>query len=155
MQIAKVHTQETANDLDSRVKDIELAEGRLGNLGCTMGHPSFVMSASFPNQTLAQMDLWQHPGAIGGRRLSKELDEKVARLHVENLGARLCVSTTSSPPISIPPKQGRLKIIITINPMECARCVFSTRDRVQSRTLIPAIRSLHFLRSESANRRLA
>jgi len=86
MQIAKVHTQETANDLDYRVKDIELAEGRLGNLGCTMGHPSFVMSASFPNQTLAQMDLWQHPGAIGGRRLSKELDEEVARLHVENLG---------------------------------------------------------------------
>jgi adenosylhomocysteinase len=66
-----------------------LAEGRLVNLGCATGHPSFVMSASFANQTLAQMDLWQHPRAIGVRQLSKELDEEVARLHVMNLGGTL------------------------------------------------------------------
>jgi adenosylhomocysteinase len=66
-----------------------LAEGRLVNLGCATGHPSFVMSASFTNQTLAQIDLWQHPRAVGVRQLSKELDEEVARLHVINLGGTL------------------------------------------------------------------
>jgi len=66
-----------------------LAEGRLVNLGCATGHPSFVMSTSFSNQVLAQMDLWQHPRAVGVRRLSKELDEEVARLHVEKLGGTL------------------------------------------------------------------
>ena len=66
-----------------------LAEGRLVNLGCATGHPSFVMSSSFSNQVLAQMDLWQHPRAVGVRRLSKELDEEVARLHVEKLGGTL------------------------------------------------------------------
>jgi adenosylhomocysteinase len=66
-----------------------LAEGRLVNLGCATGHPSFVMSASFTNQTLAQIDLWQQPRAIGVRQLSKELDEEVARLHVEKLGGTL------------------------------------------------------------------
>ena len=66
-----------------------LAEGRLVNLGCATGHPSFVMSASFTNQTLAQMDLWQHPRAVGVRQLSKQLDEEVARLHVEKLGGTL------------------------------------------------------------------
>ncbi len=63
-----------------------LAEGRLVNLGCATGHPSFVMSNSFTNQVLAQLDLWQHTHAIGVRRLSKELDDEVARLHVEKLG---------------------------------------------------------------------
>jgi adenosylhomocysteinase len=66
-----------------------LAEGRLVNLGCATGHPSFVMSNSFTNQVLAQMDLWQHEQKIGVRRLSKELDEEVARLHVEKLGGTL------------------------------------------------------------------
>jgi adenosylhomocysteinase len=66
-----------------------LAEGRLVNLGCATGHPSFVMSTSFSNQVLAQMDLWQHTHPVGVRRLAKELDEEVARLHVEKLGGTL------------------------------------------------------------------
>jgi adenosylhomocysteinase len=66
-----------------------LAEGRLVNLGCATGHPSFVMSNSFTNQTLAQIDLWTNPHGIGVTTLSKELDEEVARLHLEQLGARL------------------------------------------------------------------
>jgi adenosylhomocysteinase len=66
-----------------------LAEGRLVNLGCATGHPSFVMSNSFTNQTLAQIDLWQNRRDIGVYRLAKELDEEVARLHIEKLGARL------------------------------------------------------------------
>ena len=66
-----------------------LAEGRLVNLGCATGHPSFVMSNSFTNQTLAQIDLWNKPREVGVCRLSKELDEEVARLHLEKLGAKL------------------------------------------------------------------
>ena len=66
-----------------------LAEGRLVNLGCATGHPSFVMSNSFTNQTLAQMDLWSNEREIGVTTLSKELDEEVARLHLDKLGARL------------------------------------------------------------------
>ncbi|MBN1611878.1 MAG: adenosylhomocysteinase [Polyangiaceae bacterium] len=66
-----------------------LAEGRLVNLGCATGHPSFVMSSSFTNQTLAQIDLWQNEKPVGVYRLSKQLDEEVARLHLEQLGARL------------------------------------------------------------------
>jgi len=71
-----------------------LAEGRLVNLGCATGHPSFVMSNSFTNQTLAQIDLWRNKDrGIGVYRLSKELDEEVARLHLEKLGARMTVMT--------------------------------------------------------------
>jgi adenosylhomocysteinase len=66
-----------------------LAEGRLVNLGCATGHPSFVMSNSFTNQTLAQIDLWQNKYAVGVYRLSKKLDEEVARLHLAQLGVRL------------------------------------------------------------------
>jgi adenosylhomocysteinase len=66
-----------------------LAEGRLVNLGCATGHPSFVMSNSFTNQTLAQIDLWQNDHEVGVYRLSKELDEEVARLHLGKLGAKL------------------------------------------------------------------
>ncbi len=68
-----------------------LAEGRLVNLGCATGHPSFVMSNSFTNQTLAQMELWQNRGnlAVDVYRLPKQLDEEVARLHLANLGVRL------------------------------------------------------------------
>ncbi len=66
-----------------------LAEGRLVNLGCATGHPSFVMSNSFSNQTLAQIDLWEKNYEIGVYRLSKELDEEVARLHLEQLGVKL------------------------------------------------------------------
>jgi adenosylhomocysteinase len=66
-----------------------LAEGRLVNLGCATGHPSFVMSNSFTNQTLAQIDLWRDARSVGVYRLSKELDEEVARLHLAKLGATL------------------------------------------------------------------
>ena len=66
-----------------------LAEGRLVNLGCATGHPSFVMSNSFTNQTLAQIDLWQNNYEVGVYRLSKRLDEEVARLHLEQLGVKL------------------------------------------------------------------
>jgi adenosylhomocysteinase len=66
-----------------------LAEGRLVNLGCATGHPSFVMSCSFTNQTLAQIELWRNNYDIGVHRLSKKLDEEVAMLHIEKLGAKL------------------------------------------------------------------
>ncbi len=66
-----------------------LAEGRLVNLGCATGHPSFVMSNSFTNQTLAQLDLWKNKYEVGVYRLSKKLDEEVARLHLEQIGVRL------------------------------------------------------------------
>jgi adenosylhomocysteinase len=66
-----------------------LAEGRLVNLGCATGHPSFVMSNSFSNQTLAQMELWKNNYAIDVYRLPKKLDEEVARLHLEQLGVKL------------------------------------------------------------------
>lgn len=70
---------------------ILLAEGRLVNLGCAMGHPSFVMSNSFTNQVLAQIELWTKPGqyAIGVHFLPKKLDEEVANLHLEHLGVKL------------------------------------------------------------------
>jgi len=68
---------------------ILLAEGRLVNLGCATGHPSFVMSNSFTNQTLAQIDLWQNTHEIGVYCLPKDLDEEVARLHLGRLGVKL------------------------------------------------------------------
>jgi len=66
-----------------------LAEGRLVNLGCATGHPSFVMSNSFTNQVLAQIDLWKEKKEISVTTLSKKLDEEVARLHLEKLGVKL------------------------------------------------------------------
>ncbi|MDR1056031.1 MAG: adenosylhomocysteinase [Prevotellaceae bacterium] len=66
-----------------------LAEGRLVNLGCATGHPSFVMSNSFTNQTLAQLELWQNNFDIDVYRLPKQLDEEVARLHLNQLGVKL------------------------------------------------------------------
>jgi len=68
-----------------------LAEGRLVNLGCATGHPSFVMSNSFTNQTLAQIDLWKNREtyAPGVYVLPKKLDEEVARLHLDKIGAKL------------------------------------------------------------------
>ena len=72
-----------------------LAEGRLVNLGCATGHPSFVMSNSFSNQTLAQIDLWKNKDKykVGVYRLAKKLDEEVARLHLKKLGAKLTTLT--------------------------------------------------------------
>ena len=70
---------------------ILLSEGRLVNLGNAMGHPSFVMSASFTNQTLAQIELWNHADRYENRvyTLPKSLDEKVAALHLAKVGATL------------------------------------------------------------------
>ncbi|MBO7466463.1 MAG: adenosylhomocysteinase [Bacteroidaceae bacterium] len=68
---------------------ILLADGRLVNLGCATGHPSFVMSNSFTNQTLAQIELFNNPYAIDVYRLPKHLDEEVARLHLERIGIHL------------------------------------------------------------------
>ncbi|MCX2485452.1 adenosylhomocysteinase [Pedobacter sp. MR2016-24] len=75
---------------------ILLAEGRLVNLGCATGHPSFVMSASFTNQTLAQLELWMNPGKYENKVyvLPKYLDEKVARLHLAKIGVELDVLDT-------------------------------------------------------------
>ncbi|MCB0300598.1 MAG: adenosylhomocysteinase, partial [Calditrichaeota bacterium] len=77
----------TINDHDV----ILLAEGRLVNLGCAMGHPSFVMSNSFTNQVLAQIELWNHSDRYENKvyTLPKHLDEKVARLHLEKIGVTL------------------------------------------------------------------
>jgi len=78
---------------------IILAEGRLLNLGCATGHPSFVMSCSFTNQVLAQLELWKEKSSgkygKGVYLLPKVLDEKVARLHLGALGAKLTVLTPS------------------------------------------------------------
>jgi len=76
---------------------IVLAEGRLVNLGCATGHPSFVMSTSFTNQVLAQIELFVHPEQypVGVHVLPRHLDEKVARLHLPKLGAKLTELTES------------------------------------------------------------
>ena len=66
-----------------------LADGRLVNLGCATGHPSFVMSNSFTNQTLAQIELYTKKYEVGVYRLPKHLDEEVARLHLDQLGVKL------------------------------------------------------------------
>jgi adenosylhomocysteinase len=70
---------------------ILLAEGRLVNLGCATGHPSFVMSNSFTNQTLAQLELWTNAGKYENKvyMLPKHLDEKVAMLHLKKIGVEL------------------------------------------------------------------
>ena len=74
---------------------IILAEGRLVNLGCAMGHPSFVMSNSFTNQTLAQLELWSNSDKYENKVyvLPKHLDEKVAKLHLSKIGAELTMLT--------------------------------------------------------------
>ncbi len=88
------------NNIKPQVDEIEfpsgnriilLSEGRLVNLGNAMGHPSFVMSSSFSNQTLAQIDLWANPGKYEKKvyTLPKQLDEKVAALHLAKLGVKL------------------------------------------------------------------
>ncbi len=86
-----------------------LAEGRLVNLGCATGHPSFVMSNSFTNQSLAQIDLWQNDYEIDVYRLPKKLDEEVARLHLEQLGVRLTKMTDDQARYLGVPKDGPFK----------------------------------------------
>ena len=90
---------------------IVLAEGRLVNLGCATGHPSFVMSNSFTNQVLAQIELWQHADNYENKVyvLPKHLDEKVARLHLKKIGVELDeLSTVQSSYLNIP-KEGPYK----------------------------------------------
>ncbi|MFZ2958337.1 MAG: adenosylhomocysteinase [Candidatus Ozemobacteraceae bacterium] len=86
-----------------------LAEGRLVNLGCAHGHPSFVMSTSFTNQTLAQLDLWTNKKPVNVYTLSKKLDEEVARLHLGKLGAKLTVLTDEQAKYIGVPKEGPYK----------------------------------------------
>ncbi|MDR2733067.1 MAG: adenosylhomocysteinase [Spirochaetota bacterium] len=90
---------------------ILLAEGRLVNLGCATGHPSFVMSNSFTNQTLAQIDLWKNRDKItkGVRTLSKLLDEEVARLHLAKIGVSLTELTDKQAAYIGVPKAGPFK----------------------------------------------
>ncbi|HXI50143.1 MAG TPA: adenosylhomocysteinase [Candidatus Saccharimonadales bacterium] len=88
-----------------------LAEGRLVNLGCATGHPSFVMSNSFSNQVLAQMDLWKNKDSykIGVYRLPKKLDEEVARLHLDHLGVKLTKLTSEQAAYIGVPVEGPFK----------------------------------------------
>jgi len=86
-----------------------LAEGRLVNLGCATGHPSFVMSNSFSNQVLAQMELWNNEYEIDVYRLPKKLDEEVARLHLEQLGVKLTKMTDEQANYIGIPKDGPFK----------------------------------------------
>jgi adenosylhomocysteinase len=88
---------------------ILLAEGRLVNLGCATGHPSFVMSNSFTNQVLAQLELWTKDYEVGVYRLPKELDEKVALLHLEALGGKLTKLTKDQVEYLGIPKNGPYK----------------------------------------------
>jgi adenosylhomocysteinase len=88
---------------------ILLAEGRLVNLGCATGHPSFVMSNSFTNQTLAQLSLWQDNYKLGVYTLPKQLDEEVARLHLGKLKAKLTQLSDSQANYIGVPKSGPYK----------------------------------------------
>ena len=90
---------------------IILAEGRLVNLGCATGHPSFVMSNSFTNQTLAQLELWQHADQYENQvyTLPKHLDEKVARLHLAKIGVELDELTTKQADYIKVPVEGPFK----------------------------------------------
>jgi len=86
-----------------------LAEGRLVNLGCATGHPSFVMSNSFTNQTLAQLDLWKNDYKTDVYRLPKHLDEEVARLHLEQLGVKMTKLTKEQADYLGVPENGPFK----------------------------------------------
>jgi len=86
-----------------------LAEGRLVNLGCATGHPSFVMSASFTNQILAQIDLWTKDYELGVYMLPKKLDEEVARLHLKKLGVQIDELTDKQSSYLGIPKEGPYK----------------------------------------------
>ncbi len=95
-QIREVKPQVDIHTLKNGREIIVLAKGRLVNLGCATGHPSFVMSMSFTNQVIAQLELWQNKGkakykTVAVYRLPKELDEKVAALHLKKLGVNLTV----------------------------------------------------------------
>jgi len=88
---------------------ILLSRGRLCNLGNATGHPSFVMSASFTNQTLAQIELWTKKYEVGVFTLPKHLDEEVARLHLDKLGVKLTQLTPEQAAYINVPQQGPYK----------------------------------------------
>ncbi|MGZ3706808.1 MAG: adenosylhomocysteinase, partial [Bdellovibrionota bacterium] len=90
----EIKPQVDLHTMKSGKRIIVLAKGRLVNLGCGTGHPSFVMSNSFSNQTIAQIEMWTNKGTnkykkVDVYRLPKELDEKVASLHLEKIGVKL------------------------------------------------------------------
>jgi adenosylhomocysteinase len=108
------------NNIKPQVDEIEfpggkriilLSEGRLVNLGNAMGHPSFVMSSSFTNQTLAQIELWTNQGKYEKKvyTLPKHLDEKVARLHLDKIGAKLTTMSKKQADYIGVPQQGPYK----------------------------------------------
>jgi len=115
IQIAALRNQKWHN-IKPQVDEVEfadgkriilLSEGRLVNLGNAMGHPSFVMSSSFTNQTLAQIELWTNPGKYENKvyTLPKHLDEKVARLHLDKIGVKLTKLTQKQATyIGVPPE---------------------------------------------------
>ncbi|HLD72514.1 MAG TPA: adenosylhomocysteinase, partial [Candidatus Nanoarchaeia archaeon] len=86
-----------------------LAEGRLVNLGCATGHPSFVMSNSFSNQVLAQLELWNKNYPLGVYILPKRLDEEVARLHLQKIGVEIDTLTPEQSAYLGIPKDGPYK----------------------------------------------
>ena len=96
---------------DSGRSIIILAKGRLVNLGCATGHPSFVMSTSFTNQVLAQMELWRDSDKyeVGIHLMPKILDEEVARLHLDKLGVKLTVLTKEQAEYMHVPVEGPYK----------------------------------------------
>jgi adenosylhomocysteinase len=108
----KVKPQVDEIEFPDQKRIILLSEGRLVNLGNATGHPSFVMSASFANQTLAQIELWTNPGKYEKGKvyvLPKHLDEHVARLHLEKLGAKLTTMSESQANYVNIPKAGPFK----------------------------------------------
>jgi adenosylhomocysteinase len=111
IQKVEVKPQVDRYTLPSGNSVIVLAEGRLVNLGCATGHPSFVMSTSFTNQVLAQIEIWQNPEQYDVQvyRLPKKLDEEVARLHLDKLGVKLTKLTPEQAAYIHVPVEGPFK----------------------------------------------
>ena len=111
MQWTEIKPQVDQVDFPDGKRLIILAKGRLVNLGCATGHPSFVMSASFTNQVLAQIELWKNPGAYENKVyiLPKHLDEKVASLHLKKVGAKLTPLSPKQAEYIGVPQQGPFK----------------------------------------------
>ena len=111
MQWTEIKPQVDQVDFPDGKRLIILAKGRLVNLGCATGHPSFVMSASFTNQVLAQIELWKNPGSYENKVyiLPKYLDEKVAALHLKKVGAKLTPLSPKQAEYIGVPQQGPFK----------------------------------------------
>ena len=111
MQWTEIKPQVDQVDFPDGKRLIILAKGRLVNLGCATGHPSFIMSASFTNQVLAQIELWKNPGSYENKVyiLPKYLDEKVAALHLKKVGAKLTPLSPKQAEYIGVPQQGPFK----------------------------------------------